>query len=445
MDDPGTQVSAPFLFDQARAELSGHIGHTVFLEFLENRSVDGLRLAGHGERSQAGRGIVRPFGVDRAKPLCQRLGDFARLTRCPDAGTIDATAAAVQIDAVHHQVQIPLPLVHHVVAEEDFAETGAVDLHARIAVIALHRLGAAEYLHPRAAVDHFGAHFTAAGINADRFARHAGLEKRGCHAIRRPRLLRPGLEHEADLHRDNRHPERVNPGRVGRKHQTEHRRLRLVTHRDTARFQSVTAREDFQVQAARKTVEDALHVREHEMVFRHVGRAHVFGQTGRGGLLAREIGRRLLAVPHGQGGVAIEVGRLLHQLDQVAARDFAEHVAGALRFFHVPGEQTGISLAHLGECFTCDEVDDLVEFEALVRLAPAKDGNFDHTISSNSLASTAVHVHIGHGWPGRGKENFSPANRRRLYDTAPQRGSPDPQPCRAPDCAQETEGGKRGR
>ena len=152
-----------------------------------------------------------------------------------------------------------LPLVHDVVAEQNFAETGAVHLDARITMIPLHRFRAAKNLHATATVDDFRAHLAAAGINADGFARHARLEKRRRHAIGRPRLLRTGLEHEADLHRDDRHPERVHAGRVGRQHQSEHGRLRLVTYDDAARFHAVAAREDFKVQAAREAIEDSLH------------------------------------------------------------------------------------------------------------------------------------------------------------------------------------------
>src|SRR5207249_5994493 len=103
------------------------------------------------------------------------------------------------VNAVHHEIEILLPLVHHVIPQQNLAETGAVDLHAGVAVIALHRLGAAENLHALATVDDFRAHLATAGINADGFARHPGLEKRRRHAIRRPRFLRTGLEHEADL------------------------------------------------------------------------------------------------------------------------------------------------------------------------------------------------------------------------------------------------------
>ena len=60
-------------------------------------------------------------------------------------------------------------------------------------------------------------------------------ERRG-HAVRRPRLLRARLEHQADLHRDDRQPQRVHAGRIRRQHQPEHRALRLVADRHAALF-----------------------------------------------------------------------------------------------------------------------------------------------------------------------------------------------------------------
>ena len=47
---------------------------------------------------------------------------------------------------------------------------------------------------------HGGADVAQAGIDGDGLLRHAGLDERLRHAIRRPRLLRARLEHQADLH-----------------------------------------------------------------------------------------------------------------------------------------------------------------------------------------------------------------------------------------------------
>ena len=245
-------------------------------------------------------------------------------------------------------------------------------------MVALHRLRAAEDFHARHAGDDFRAHVRAAGIDADALTRHASLEERGGHAVGRPRLLRAWLEDEADLHRDDGQPKRVDAGRVRRQHETEHGRGRLITHHHAAAFVAVAARENVQRQPAREAVENLVHVREHEVVLRHVELAHVLGQAGGRGLLAREVVGRLRAVAHRQRGVAVEVGGLLEHLGEFLDGDIAEHLAGARSLADVLGEQAGVGLAHLGESLAGVEVDDLVVVNALVGLAPAQDRNFNH-------------------------------------------------------------------
>ena len=117
-----------------------------------------------------------------------------------------------------------------------------------------------------AAVEDRRADVAAAGIDRDGLARDAGLEERLGHAVRRPRLLRARLEHQADLHRDDRQPQRVHAGRVRRQHQAEHRGLRLVADRHAALF-AVAARQDVRSSPRVSDVEDLPHVGEHEMFF----------------------------------------------------------------------------------------------------------------------------------------------------------------------------------
>jgi len=81
------------------------------------------------------------------------------------------------------------------------------------------------------AVHHFGAHFSGAGINADGLAGNAGFGKRRRHPIGRPRLLRAGLEDQADLHGDDRQPERMHARRIARQHHAEHRAMTPVRQR----------------------------------------------------------------------------------------------------------------------------------------------------------------------------------------------------------------------
>ena len=66
------------------------------------------------------------------------------VARSPDARAVNAAASAIEKDAVGHDVEILLPVVHHVVAEQNLAEARPVHLNARVASIALHRRGAAK-------------------------------------------------------------------------------------------------------------------------------------------------------------------------------------------------------------------------------------------------------------------------------------------------------------
>ena len=248
----------------------------------------------------------------------------------------------------------------------------------RIAAVAIDRRRAAEDHRPVARFEHGRAGLGFAGIKRERLARHARFGERGEDAVRRPRLLRTGLEHQAHLQRNHRQPQRVHARRIRRQHRREHRRLGLVAHRHAAAFFAVAAAEDFEIEPAREAVENLLHVLEHERILRHVGPAHVLGQAGAGRLLMHEIVRRLRAVAHRQRAVLVQIGRLAEHRDQLAAGELLQHVAGLLRLPHVALDDPAAGLADLGNRLARGEVIHLGDFERLVRLAPADDGKFDH-------------------------------------------------------------------
>src|SRR5215471_6836440 len=100
------------------------------------------------------------------------------MTRRPHARRVDTTSSAVDKDAFDDQVEILFPIVHHVVAEQDFAKTRPVDLDARIAFIAFDGFCATEDFGALHAIDHFSAHFSSARVNADGLAWDAGLKER---------------------------------------------------------------------------------------------------------------------------------------------------------------------------------------------------------------------------------------------------------------------------
>ena len=151
----------------------------------------------------------------------------------------------------------------------------------------------------------------------------------------------------------------------------EHGRLRLVAHRHAAFLHAKAALENFEIQPAREGVENLVHVVQHEVVLFHVEFAHVLRQTGGGGLLAREIVGRLLAVTERQSGVEVQVAGLLHHLDKILDRNLTEQFSRTIGLAHVAREQAGIGLAHLGQHLACAVMDNLIRLEALIRFAPA--------------------------------------------------------------------------
>ena len=158
--------------------------------------------------------ILGWFRLDWADSLCERLSDLARVTRRPYARTIDAPSPAVGEDAVRHDVEILLPVIDDVIAEQDLAESRPVDLHARIAFVALDCRCAAEDQAAACPSTTSAPMSPTAWIDRNRLARHTRFEERGRHTVGRPRLLRSGLQHQPDLHRNHRQPQCVHPRRV---------------------------------------------------------------------------------------------------------------------------------------------------------------------------------------------------------------------------------------
>ena len=192
--------------------------------------------------SSGGRGSIGP------DPLGEGLGDFLGVPRGPDARAVDAAAAAVEVDAVDHQVEVLFPIVDQVVAEQDLAEAGAVGLHVRVALVALDG-GACR--RRSCCARNWPAPPRRRRRRRDRSQIASGgmpaSDERRRHAIRRPRLLRAGLEHQADLHRNDRQPQRVHAGRIRRQHHAQRRRLGLIADHHAAAFHAVAARQDRQV------------------------------------------------------------------------------------------------------------------------------------------------------------------------------------------------------
>src|SRR5688572_8909070 len=156
--------------------------------------------------------MVRRQRLNLCEALRDRIGDLARVPAGPDPRAVDAASATVDRHALDHEIQILLPLIDFVIADEDLGESRTMGLDARIAAIALDSWSAAENQTAIAAFEHRGADVCFTRVQRNGLPRNTSFEEGGCHPIRCPRLLWPGLENESDLHRNDGHPKRVNAG-----------------------------------------------------------------------------------------------------------------------------------------------------------------------------------------------------------------------------------------
>ena len=297
----------------------------------------------------------------------------------PDARAVDAAPAAVDQHAVHHQVQDVFPVVHLVVADQDLAEPGTVDLDRRVGLVPLHRGGPAEDQASGAVADHGGSHFPAPRIERDGLLGNACLKEGLGHAPGRPGLLGTGLQNQSDLKRDHRKPEAVDAGRIGGEHHAQHRSVGLVAAHQSSFF-SIAATQHIQIQTSRQRAQDIADLVQHVPELGHVHAAHVLGKARGGRLLPDELLGSLSPLSQRQLGRREQAAGLLDPGQKLLGREFAQHLAGPLRTAHVPGHQAGIGLADLGHGLSGGEVDHLLDFQALVGLSPAQDRKVNHAI-----------------------------------------------------------------
>src|SRR3954471_53642 len=137
MDDGWPQIAGAFLLDEPRAIASGGVGYARSLQVLLDLLPNGGAHSGHGECGEAGFGVCGRQRLDRSETFGESFGDFARVPRCPDSRAIDAAAAAVDVDAFDHEVEIFGPAVDDIVAQQDLREARAVCLDLRIASVSI--------------------------------------------------------------------------------------------------------------------------------------------------------------------------------------------------------------------------------------------------------------------------------------------------------------------
>src|SRR5262249_23741773 len=176
MDHDRAQVPAALFFYQPRAVFRRDMIDPVFMQAVLDALPDGARRARHSERRQARFRVFGRLRLDRADAGSDGLRDLLRVARGPNPGAIDAPTTAVQEDAVNHHIEVFLPLVNHVVAQQYLAEPGAVNLNARVAPVAFDRGRAAEDHRAIRSPHDLGAHVAAAWIDRNRFFRNARFD-----------------------------------------------------------------------------------------------------------------------------------------------------------------------------------------------------------------------------------------------------------------------------
>src|SRR3954447_2701843 len=111
MDDGWPQIARAFLLDEPRAIASGGVGYARSLQVLLDLLPNGGAHSGHGEGGQARFGVRGRQRLDRSETFGESFSDFAGVPRRPDSGAIDAAAAAVDVNAFHHEIEIVGPTV----------------------------------------------------------------------------------------------------------------------------------------------------------------------------------------------------------------------------------------------------------------------------------------------------------------------------------------------
>ena len=261
----------------------------------------------------------RIIGITRnhaRQPLGQRFGDLGCMRRHPHARRVDARPAGVFRNRSDHHVQVFLPIVNRVLADDDLAIAGAMHFDTGIALPKLRGAGVAEHHAALALAQNLAAAGVIGGIVAEGLRRRAGLDQRLDDAIGRPRLGAAGLQHQRHFQRKRGNPERMHARRIAGQHHAQR-----IAAREVAQFLAAgvaeTAIEHGQIQIPREPVEHRAHLRHHLVDLLHVAARQHMRQAGGGGNLRDVIVRRLHRIAEGQFTVQEElrpVGANLHKL-----------------------------------------------------------------------------------------------------------------------------------
>ena len=221
------------------------------------------------------------------------------------------------------------PVVGVVVADENLAAAGAVDLDVTVRGVFLERGVVAERDRAAGAEEHGIAAVVRGRVEAERVAR----EPRGDHRLDEPegreRILAAGLEPHGNFHRECGEPERVDPGGIAREEHAQAVRLREKIHVEAGLRDDAGVKEP-EREAAREAGEDGADVGHRGVDLRHVAAAEAVGEAGELGKRGGVVGGRLqaIAVAPRETAVEVEFGGLLHAGDKGRGRDGAERGGG---------------------------------------------------------------------------------------------------------------------
>ena len=121
MEHRRPQKITAFVLNQSVAVtvLGGRFGHGRGFAAIVDLAAHGLGGPGNRESRQPTVRVVHRQRSHRAQSLGQGVCDLGGVPAGPDARATDATAAAVDVDAVGNQVDVIFPIVDLVVAQED--------------------------------------------------------------------------------------------------------------------------------------------------------------------------------------------------------------------------------------------------------------------------------------------------------------------------------------
>ena len=151
---------------------------------------------------------------------------------------------------------------------------------------------------------------------------------------------------------------------------------------------------------------------QHVVQFFHISDAHVLGEPGGGGLILDKIFGCLHGVAGRQLTPHEEFGRVLQHPDQLPAGDLPKDLAGPAGPAQVTLDHSTDGLTDLGERLPALKVNDSIDIQTLVGLAPSQNRKMNHRVpafpKSERRRASKKHLSSRHPprlWrrtPGRG-------------------------------------------